>query len=102
MGVDVPEDPRLVKLMGSPIEYKGFYVFFQRVLTNFFQYIIFRDGNFYQAYYVIADNTGEWTEEEMKKHYVQLLSMAQATCDMLLEKDRLLQKEAEKKDKTLN
>lgn len=72
-------------------EYKGFYIIIQQVIPlHIFQYIMFKDGNFYQGWNQIAPSKGinkKLDQEDIVKAGLLTLDMAFATAEAIIAKD---------------
>lgn len=72
-------------------EYKGFHIVIQQVIPlHIFQYIMYKDGNFYQGWNQIAPSRGmskKLENEDIIKAGVLTLDMAFATAEAISAKD---------------
>lgn len=75
-----------INILGEVTEYKGYYILVQNIADHF-QYIIFHEGKFYQAYSQITKDEGDYTDEEFKSAYAMLVDQAIATCELMIHKN---------------
>lgn len=82
-----------ITILGEPINYKGFNILIQN-FGEYYQYIIFHKGSFYQSYMQISNKGKRMSREQLIKAYSLLLDQAKATCELILHKkdpEKLLQ-----------
>lgn len=73
-------------------EYRGFYIMVQNY-GNFFQYLMYKDKNFYQSYNIITPETGKkHTKENLLKGAVLMIDQAMATADYIIDPDEAISK----------
>lgn len=71
-------------------EYKGFYILVQQIIPeNMFQFILFKEGKFYQGFNIITPANGrkKHSRDDLIKCAGLMLDYAFTTVDVLLAKD---------------
>lgn len=70
----------------NPIEYNAYHIFVQKI-GSVFQFIVHKDGLFYQGHNVLLEKNGVWTDKEMESTAGNLFAQAKATCDLIDEQE---------------
>jgi hypothetical protein len=76
-------------------EYKGFHILIQKY-KSLFQFVLFKDGKFYQGYHIITPDKGTktYSQEDLVTIAVGMLDYAFEACDAILKETKSLQKES--------
>ncbi len=101
------DSPKIVQVMKLTILevglYKGFNYFLQR-MGDIFQYIIFRNGEFFQAYISVKphNDQDDFTQQELVEVARVIKNFMETTVEALIKKEALKAKDTKKVDKKIN
>lgn len=98
----LPEKPKIVQVKNLTILevglFKGSHYFLQR-MGNIFQYIIFRNGEFFQAYISVLPRKGQddFTQQDLIETARVIKNFMETTTEALIKKEEMIKKELGKK-----
>ena len=100
------EQPKIVQVKKLTILevglYKGSNYFLQRI-GDVFQYIIFRNGEFFQAYISVLPrkDQDDFTQQELVETSRVIKNFMETTTEALIKKEAMVKKEMDKKNNKL-